>query len=88
MESKNITVALHTAHGAVFIGDSSSVEVRTDDGAVLMIPAGETFMSMVHLSTITLRCGGDFKTFKLKNATAGLHDRHLTVLAVEILPAD
>lgn len=88
MESKDITVVLHTEHGTVFTGDSSSVEVRTNDGAVLLIPAGETFMSMVHLSTITLRCGRDLKTFKLKNATAGLHGRHLTVLAEEILPAN
>ena len=85
MEPKNIAVELHTGHGPVFIGDSSYVEVRTDEGAVLMIPAGETFMSMVHLSTITLRCGGDLKTFNLKNTTAGLHGRHLTVLAEEIL---
>lgn len=86
MDTKNIRVELHTENGPVFIGDSSSVEIRTDDGAVLLIPPGETFMSMVHLSTITLRCGGDFKTFHLKNATAGLHGRRLTVLAEEILP--
>jgi F0F1-type ATP synthase epsilon subunit len=85
MEPKDIAVELHTGHGLVFIGDSSSVEMRTDDGTVLLIPTGNTYMSMLQLSTITLRCGEDFKRFNLKNATAGLHGRRLTVLAEEIL---
>ncbi len=87
MEPKDIAVEIHTEHGPVFIGDSSSVEMRTDDGTVLLIPAGNTYMSMLQRSTITLRCGSVFKTFDLKNATAGLHGRHLTVLAGEISPS-
>jgi hypothetical protein len=86
MEPKDIAVELNTGQGPVFIGDSSSVEMRTDDGTLLLIPAGNTYMSMTRLSTLTLRCGTDLKSFKLKNATAGFHGNRLMILAEEIHP--
>lgn len=86
MKPKKLVVELRTGQGSAFIGDCSSVEMRTDEGTLLLIPAGNTFMSMIHTSTLTLRHEGDFKTFNLVNATAGLRGRHLTILAEEILP--
>ncbi len=88
MEPKDIAVELRTANGRVFMGDASSVEMRTEDGTLLLIPAGNTYISTHQSSTITLRCGEDIKGFNLKNATAGLHGRQFTVLAEEILPIE
>lgn len=77
----NLTVELSTPMGPVFLGETSSAELRTGDGAVLVLPPGEAFISMIANSIITLRQGADFKSFHLTNATAGICGNRLTILA-------
>ena len=84
MPPGNVTVELTTPRGPVFTGTSSTIELRTTDGAIAITPREDCYLSMVHSTEITLRIGDEFKTFKLKNATASLRSGHLTVLAEEI----
>ncbi len=85
---KNITVELATHRGVVFTGISSSIELRTTDGTIAITPHQGSYLSMIHPSEMTLRIGGEFKTFALQNATAGLRDGKLTVLAESICPSE
>ena len=83
----NLTVELSTPLGLVFRGETSSVEMRTGDGSVLVLPPGETIISMIASSTITLRQQTEFRSFHLKNASVGLRGNRLTILAEVIEPA-
>jgi hypothetical protein len=82
----NLIVELSTPRGTVFIGETSSVELKTGDGSVLMLPPGNTVISMTGSSTIVLRCGSNLKRFLLENATLGLRGGRLTILAEVIQP--
>lgn len=84
----NLTVELSTPQGPVFSGETSSVELRTGDGSVLVLPPGEAIISMIASSTITLRQKTEFTSFHLQNASVGLHGHRLTILAEVVEPAE
>ena len=84
----NLTVQLSTPQGPVFSGEISSVELRTFDGSVLVLPPGEAIISMIASSTITLRQRTESRSFHLKNASVGLRGPRLTILAEVIEPAE
>lgn len=80
-------VDLNTPGGTVFSGHADGVELRTTDG-VIAIHSGEekSYINLTQTTEITLRVGGDFHTFALKNAAASLRDGRLTLVAEEVQP--
>ena len=85
---KNVMVELNTPRGTVFAGRASGVELRTTDGVIAINPREESYLNLTQTTEITLRCGAEFQSFVLRNATAGLRDGKLTVLAETIRPAE
>ena len=85
---KNVVVELNTSRGTVFSGRASGVELRTTDGVIAINPRAESYLNLTQTTKITLRCGAQFHSFALRNATAGLRDGKLTVLAETIRPVE
>jgi F0F1-type ATP synthase epsilon subunit len=85
---KDIMVELRTPKGLCFSGGASSIELRTTDGLIAINPQEESYLSLVHTTAITLRCGTEFRRFLLKNATASLRSGKLTVLAEHIISVE
>jgi len=85
-ERKDVAVELNTPKGGIFFGRAASVELRTTDGVIAIIPQEESYLNLTQTTEITLRVGTEFLSFVLKNAAASLRDGRLTVLAEEIEP--
>src|SRR6266508_3778480 len=86
MSRQPIRVELTTPRGRVFSGVVSSIEMRTGEGLIAITPLEKSYVSMIHTTEITVRIGHEFRTFVMKNASAGLAEDSLTVLAEEIQP--
>lgn len=80
-------VDLNTSGGSVFSGHADGVELRTSDG-VIAIQSGDenSYINLTQTTEITLRVGGDIRTFALKNAAASLREGRLTLIAEEVQP--
>lgn len=83
---KQVAVELSTPGGVFFAWRCGSVELRTVEGAVEINPSEGHYLSLLRATEITMRRGGQFHTFALENATAGLKDGTLVVLAERIRP--
>ncbi len=80
----DLTVELSTANGLFFSGTASSIEVRTEDGSILINPHEECHLNMLHATEITLHMADGHCVFELENAVAGLKAGLFTVLAERI----
>ncbi len=80
----DVVVELNTPLGSVFTGRVTTLELRTSDSVIAINPPNQAYLSLTHITQLTLRVGTEFMSFRLKNAAGGLNNGRLTVLAEEI----
>ncbi len=81
-----VTVEISTPEGVFFAGPSSAVDLHSIDADIHIEPSGESYLTLLRLTEITIRRGSEFLSFVLENATASLRAGQLVVLAENIRP--
>ena len=82
-----IQVELTTHEGVVFSGMANSAELSHASGTVQIEPDGTDYFGCIEAGEITLRIGNDFRFFSVREATASVEARRLTVIAEVMQPA-
>lgn len=81
-----LKVELSTPQGIVFAGGCDGVEMKTTDGIIDIRPERNSHLSFTQTSQITLRVGSESIRYALENASAGLNENCLTVIAQIVTP--
>lgn len=79
--NQRIVVHLSTARGSVFRGPVSAVEFAPASGVMQMDPRGTTYYGLVQTAEVTLRVGKRIRHFLAVNASIGVEQGRLTVIA-------
>lgn len=81
-----VAIEISTPAGVFFAGPSSAVDLHSIDVAIHIEPTGESYLTLLRLTEITIRQGSEFLSFLLENATASVKVGQLIVLAENIRP--
>ena len=78
---RGVVVQLATPRGSIFRGRVSAAEFAPASGVVQLQAEGVTYFSLVQTAEVALRIGKRMRYFLAVNASVGIEDGRLTVVA-------